>query len=369
MILLLLLLIPLLTLLPLHIGKVKSNGFKIIFGTYGIHNPCRKEALFVQGLFIFDHEGKSYRFDHGTIRNYFSKLRKKGKIEVIYKSTITFYTLAGVKVGKTMTPDHTGGTSTINTATATPFTTRTKGLSHKWSPLANRSGSLNYKQHRFLQFLLNIPMDIDGIHNVRLRFTAKGLWEILPLYNDFKYLIKGTDLKTNKDIVLHDLNFKDHIIKTTVHRTGTVSVMVSCSKTQIPIDIVGLAKLTGSLTQLKDSLQSVVDEYVRITLKSSQRSDSLITRGPVPSCMSWIATMWHFGRDSLTTYNGEMFEISWEDALGLFRVYSKEFKDKVRIRKELQEYPSRPWSEVFMERLPSVDIIEKPLTFPSSKGH
>ncbi len=321
----------------------------------------------------FEQIGKTYKFDHRTIRNYFSKLRKQGKIEVVYRTKITFYTLKGVKVGKTMTPDHTGGTS-INTAatatasmTTTPFTTRTKGLSHKGSPIANRSGnSLNYKQHRFLLFLLNIPMDIDGIHNVRLRFTAKGLWEILPMHDDFKYLIKGTDLKTNKDIVLNDLNFKDHIIKTTVHRTGTVSVMVSCSKTQIPIDIVGLAKLTSSLTQLKDSLQSVVDEYVRITLKSSQRSDSLITRGPIPSCMSWITTMWHFGRDSLTTYSGEMFEISWEDALGLFRVYSKELKDKIRIRKELQEYPRRPWSEVFMDRMQGVDIIEKPLSFPNS---
>jgi hypothetical protein len=209
-------------------------------------------------------------------------------------------------------------------------------------------------------------MDKASIHNIRLRFNVKGLWDILPMHNDFKYLIKGTDLKTNKDIVLYDLNFKDHIIKTTVHRTGTVSVMVSCSKTQIPIDIVGLAKLTSSLRHLEDRLQYVADEYVRITLKSSQRSDSLITRGPIPSCMSWIATMWHFGRDSLTSYSGEMFEISWEDALGLFRVYSKQFKDKVRTRKELQEYPHMLWSEVFMDRMQGVDYVDRPLKFSNS---
>jgi hypothetical protein len=315
----------------------------------------------------FDHKGKSYNFEDTTIRNSFSKLRKQGKIELVYRTTLAFHTLKGVKVGKTMTPDHTGGAS-INTVTATVDTTARK--SHVAHSEARKHSSiyrpLNYKQHRFLQFLLNIPMDIDGIHNVRLNFTAKGLYEILPLYNDFKYLIKDVDVKTNRDIVLHDLNFGDHIIKATVHRTGTVSVMVSCSKTTIPIDIVGLAKLTGSLTQLKERLQSVVDEYVRITLKSSQRSDSLITRGPIPNCMTWITTMWHFGRDSLTTYNGEMFEISWEDALGLFRVYSKQFGKKTKIRKELQEFPRRPWSEVFMERLPGVDIIERPLRFSNS---
>lgn len=309
----------------------------------------------------FDHKGKSYYFEDPTIRNYFSKLRKQGKIELVYRTTLSFHTLKGVKVGKVMTSDHTGGS---NLTTDTPFATST----HKrWARVANPSYSpLNYKQHRFLQFLLNIPMDIDGIHNVRLRFTAKGLWEILPMYNDFKHLIKSVDLISNKGIVLHDLNFGDHIIKATVDRTGTVSVMVSCSKTPIPIDIVGLAKLTSSLRHLEDRLQYVVDEYVRITLKSSQRSDSLIIKGTVPNCLTWITTMWHFGRDSLTTYNGEMFEISWADALGLFRVYSKEIKNKIKIRKELQEYPRRPWSEVFMERLPGVDIIERPLTFSNS---
>jgi hypothetical protein len=308
----------------------------------------------------FYHGGKSYRFGDGTIRNYFSKLRKEDKIETAYKTTNEFYTLKGVKVGKTMTPDHTGGTIIT---TDTPSATSTR----KGSPLlANPSNALNYKQHRFLHFLLTIPMDIDGIPNVRLRFTTKGLWEILLMYDDFKLLINRVDMLNNKDIVIHDLNFGDHIIKATVHRTGTLSVIVRCSKTPIPIDIVGLAKLTSSLRHLEDRLQFVVDEYVRIALKSRQRSDSLITKGPIPSCMTWITTMWHFGRDSLTTYTGEMFEISWADALGLFRVYSKNIDKKTRIRKELQEYPRRPWSEVFMERLPGVDIIERPLTFPNS---
>lgn len=307
----------------------------------------------------FDHRGKSYRFKPGIIRNYFSKLGKQGKIEFVYRTICAFYTLKGVKVGKTITPDHTGGTRAYNTTT---FINNT----HKESPLTNPSGSLNYKQHRFLQFLLNIPMDIDGIHDVRLRFTVKGLWEILPMYNDSNYLIKSVNPISNKDIVLYDMNFGDHIIKATIHRTGTVSVIISCSKTPIPIDIVGLTNLTCSLTHLQNKLQSVVDEYVRTNLKSSQRSDSLITKGPIPSCMSWIATMWHFGRDSLTTYNGELFEIFWGDALGLFRVYSKEFRNKKKIRKELQEYPCRPWSEAFMDRMQGIDYVDRPLKFSNS---
>ena len=53
--------------------------------------------------------------------------------------------------------------------------------------------------------------------------------------------------------------------------------------------------------------------------------------------------MWHFGRDSLNGYSGEMFEIPWNEGLQLFRIYSKQYKKnkKIRIRKETQEYPNK----------------------------
>ncbi len=66
--------------------------------------------------------------------------------------------------------------------------------------------------------------------------------------------------------------------------------------------------------------------------------------------------MWHFGQDSLTEYTGERFEMTWEDGLKLFRIYSKEYhqnKKKIRIRKETKECPNKSLEEAFMEKISS----------------
>ncbi len=292
-----------------------------------------KRPFCYRDFLSFDHNEIAYKFDHGTIRNYFSILKKQGKIEHLYTTTVAFYTLDGVKVGKSITQYGAWGSCNI---------------------------AFNYKSHRFSQYVESLPMDERGVHNIRLRFTAKGLWKIIPLYSDSEYLIKSIDMKSNRDIILYDLDFGDHVIKTTIHRTDTVEVIIACSENQILLDLLGLARLNSSLTRLEERLQRVIDEYLKLNLKSNIASSSLESKGPIPDHMSWIVTMWHVGRDSLVAYRGEMFEITWRDALGVFnRVYSKEFKNKkkVLIRKEIQEYPNRPLCEAFMEKIQEVDKL------------
>ncbi len=72
--------------------------------------------------------------------------------------------------------------------------------------------------------------------------------------------------------------------------------------------------------------------------------------------MSWTVTMWHFGRDSLTEYSGERFHITWEEGLKVFRIYSKKFhnKEKMKIREEVQEYPNKPLEEAFMNKIKEI---------------
>ncbi|CAN5865413.1 hypothetical protein BH23THE1_BH23THE1_13560 [soil metagenome] len=291
-----------------------------------IVNEEKRPFSFKDFLF-FEYNGITHKFDHGTVRNYFSILKKQGKIEHLYTTSMAFYTLTGVKVGKPVTHYRAGGSYGF---------------------------IFNHKTNRFSQYVENLPMDESGVHNIRLRFTAKGLWKILPMCSDYEYLIKNIDMKSNRDIVLYDMDFKDHVIKATIHKTDTVEVIVVCSENQILLDLLGLARLNSSLTRLEERLQRVVDEYLKLNLRSNIASPSLTAKGPIPDHMSWTVTMWHFGRDSLVTYRGEMFEISWKDALGVFnRIYSKEFKNKkkVRIRKEVQEYPNKPLSEAFMEKI------------------
>ncbi len=279
-----------------------------------------KRPFSYRDFLLFEYEGKEHRYTHGTIRNIFCELRKDGKIERVYKSTPAFYTFPGVKVGKSITPNH--------------------GEDH-----------LGPKGRGFLQFLQNLPMDKPSIHNIRLRFSSTGPWSILPLYSDSSNLIEKVDLKNNKDITLYEINLKDIVIKTTVHKTDTVSVTVSCSDSPIPIDLFGLAKLASGLTRVEERLQRVVDDYVGRNLNSRKLSNA--AKHTIPNHMSWVVTMWHFGRDSLTEYSGEKFEITVEVGLRLFRAYSKTYKNHktVRIRKEIQEYPNKPLKEAFMDKL------------------
>jgi hypothetical protein len=74
--------------------------------------------------------------------------------------------------------------------------------------------------------------------------------------------------------------------------------------------------------------------------------------------------MWHFGQDALTSYSGEKFDMSWEDGLNvLYHVYSKEYGKKMKVRKEIQEYPNKPLEDVLMEKIKDDnDTIDKTFT-------
>ena len=64
-------------------------------------------------------------------------------------------------------------------------------------------------------------------------------------------MIKNIDVQSNKGITLHDIDLKDHVVKTTVHNTNTVSVIVACTHNPIPVDMFGLVKLSGSIARCK----------------------------------------------------------------------------------------------------------------------
>ena len=44
--------------------------------------------------------------------------------------------------------------------------------------------------------------------------------------------------------------------------------------------------------------------------------------------------------------------MSWEDGLNvLYHIYSKEYGKKMKVRKEVQEYPNKPLEDAFMGKL------------------
>jgi hypothetical protein len=70
----------------------------------------------------------------------------------------------------------------------------------------------------------------------------------------------------SKDIAVNILNTDKLKIKTTVHRTDTVTVVVACSVTPVVVDTNGLIRLSNALTRIEDlnlTTARVVDLFSR----------------------------------------------------------------------------------------------------------
>jgi hypothetical protein len=68
----------------------------------------------------------------------------------------------------------------------------------------------------------------------------------------------------------------------------------------------------------------------------------------------------NFGKDALTSYSGQKFDISWEDFLELlYHIYSKEYKKKrktiFKVRDEDQEYPNKSLKDALMDNIKDDD--------------
>ena len=261
-----------------------------------IHDIIYKEKRpFSYKDFIASDDGSNEgKYAHGTVRNIFSSLRKEGIIEPLYRSPQAFYTLTGVKFEKGMTPNY-------------------------------RGVVVKHKQDLILKIFKVNMMDKPAIHDIRLLFHVEGIRNIL-LCNNNESMIDAIDEKYNKDIRLKDIVHDDIVIKTTVHKTENVSVIIACSDNPIEIeDPVALSKLTGGLTRVEERLQQEIDHYSKLGSNTFNQESQQIS---IPYHMNWIVKMWHFGRDSSMSYSGELFEITWKEGLEVFNVYSKKKKKK-----------------------------------------
>jgi hypothetical protein len=255
----------------------------------------------------FEIDGQQHKMARGTFRNKVSKLVRNGQVEVAYMSGLAFYTLKGVSFGKlAVTPSHTGVHNPI------------------------------------LKLIENLPMDKRALHDIRLRFKVQDIWSILST---------NSDLSLNpisKDIGLKPWITDGLLIKITIHKTNTVTVIVGCSYEPVAVDINGIIRLSNALTRTEEHLTKLVENCGSMITDESRYNHRII-----PAHSSWLVTMWHFGADSLVRYAGQRFEVVWE--LGqeaLIRAYTKDFEKKgTRIRLERQEYPNKTFAEALEEKL------------------
>jgi hypothetical protein len=197
-----------------------------------------------------------------------------------------------------------------------------------------------------VSFIDNLPSQRHSVHDIRLRFSAEGIWSAIRRIHP--ELIPN---EVSKGISLLPVRMHNLEAKTFVHHSDTVSIIVACSMKPGVVDNEGLIRLSNLLTSVEEKLLALVT--------GCAHTISLLPQIHIPNHSSWIVTMWHFGTDSLSEYAGEKFEMTWEDGEhALLRVYSKDMKDGngIRIRKECQEYPNKRFDVAIEEKLNALGL-------------
>ncbi|HEY7571450.1 MAG TPA: hypothetical protein VH796_08775 [Nitrososphaeraceae archaeon] len=258
----------------------------------------------------FEVDGKKYSMTHGTFRNKISQYVRNGYAQLEYYSGPAFYSLKGVSFTKP-----------------------------KLAVTDNHTVVPNLSSLSSVSFIDNLPPGKHALHDIRFRFKVDNLWtEITTNHPE----LKPNDF--SKDISLDPLLTNDLTIKTTIHHTDTVSVIVACSLNPVAADIKGLVRLSNALTRVEERLLRYIECAPRLLSLSS-----------IPDHDSWIVTMWHFGYDSPDEYVGKEFEVAWEEGQNaLMRIYTKDLNGVTRIRRERQEYPNKRFDEAIEEKLPTV---------------
>ncbi len=253
----------------------------------------------------FEFEEQEYRMIHGTFRNKISKLKKSVKVKKIYHSNIAFYKPVGYDVyGKGMTDNGAG------ISTNTPL----------------------YK------LIKDTVLEKNAVHNIRLKFECKNIWNILSCVIENKYDILDSnkvstfyynDILTNpttdidigipeninpqsKDIQFDSLDIKGFKTDITIHKTDTVTIIISCSYNPIVLDSKGYVDFSALLVRIEERLARLVNDCSIYYLKiqkgidyasnkiSSNNTNDLLTNIAsnifikIPSYENWIIIMCRF---------------------------------------------------------------------------
>jgi hypothetical protein len=206
----------------------------------------------------FKIDGKEYGIIHGTFRNKVSKFVKSGIIELEYRSTLAFYAIKGVNFGKIK---NTPVMKTIMTMTSN----HTEVLNchynchcHHHLPKENIThDTITSHNPPICNIIENLPLDKNSLHDIHMRFDVPNIWTVLSL--SLEDITRSQDEQhlqinsVNKGISLPTWNINDLNIKTTIHKTNTVSVVVGCSYAPIAFDIYGVIRLSNALTRVEES--------------------------------------------------------------------------------------------------------------------
>src|SRR5919108_5368269 len=226
----------------------------------------------------FEVNGIEYNMSHGVFRNKISKLVETDKVELVCNSGLGVYSLKGVQVQKKklMTPYHMGV-----------------------------SPSSHHHRHPLFRLIEQLPLDKNASHDIRLRFEVKGIWAFLSCNGTTFQLFINL---VSKDIRLPTWKIEDLLIRATIHKTDTITVIVACSSNPIAVDINGIIKLSNALTRVEERLSRLIGDCGGV-MEGERGGRCDAGHGLLlPQHKDWIViTMWHFGADASIEYMGEKF--------------------------------------------------------------
>lgn len=278
---------------------------------------------------------QDWDIEYGTFRNKISDLLRQGIIYVVYYSPQAFYSLKGIRFQQPINTkvDHTGVKDPLSSLLQQQLA----------GELQSQDSYRRIANHPIYRIIRNLPFDRNALHDIRLRLTVNGIWNLFSIYS--KNYERFNPI--SKDILFKTFRIDELIIRVNVHRTDTISIIIGCSSSPVAVDTHGILRLTNALQTVRESLVKIVTENDQVL------QDSKLV---IPCMMDWVVTMWHFGADALITYKGEKFHASWEVGQNtLLAVYSKEWKRKSkraekRIRIELQESPKKSLLEALEDK-------------------
>jgi hypothetical protein len=168
----------------------------------------------------FEVNGKKCSMTHGTYRNKISQYVRSGYAQLEFISGPAFYSLKGVHFAKhkrVMTDNHTVVSSLSSVSS--------------------------------VSFIDTLPADKHALHDIRFRFKVDNVWTVITTNHPE---LRPNDV--SKDINLDPLETHGLTVRTTVHHTDTVSVIVGCSLHPVAVDVKGLIRLSNALTRVEERL-------------------------------------------------------------------------------------------------------------------
>lgn len=120
--------------------------------------------------------GQDWSIRYGTFRNKVSSLLEQGMIYVVYYSPQAFYSLKGIRFQQPIitTVDHTG----VKDPLLSLLQQQIEGEQH------HQYSKRRISNHPIYKIIQNLPFDRNALHDIRLRFTVRGIWNLFSIHSE-----------------------------------------------------------------------------------------------------------------------------------------------------------------------------------------